>query len=1108
MSGALCCCIKEVYMKFVWRILALGALLCLPFAAPASAQYMFMDTNGDAVHTSADVMSPNGTQTSADIYVITNQNRDGSTAVCNDGLGTNLTINSYVVNLLANGGDVTYSGFTNAMSSFTIVAQPLLSNSTEFTVGYASGTPLDPGKYKLGTVTLTANNGAAALSFTPMTSLGPNPNSFGTMCPGTDFDNTYKLAVDWNDADGLSSAAGGNANPVLIAPSTINATEGAEMTPVTVTATDTDAADVLTITASGVPNGLTVNSTPGTSPNSATLSGTPSYSTQGTHTITWYVSDGVNPADSTTSTITIQNTDRAPIVTAPATVSGNVGSEISVVVAAVDQDEDFIIVLSASALPEGATFTAGAGNTGGTLTWTPTAGQEGGYDITFTATNGQSGSATTHIDVSGATAGSPPTLDAIANATVSEGGTATINVHAADADGDLISLTYTLPSFATLNPPTTGSGNVATTITIAPGTGLAGTYNGSVTATANGQSVTQTFGITVTGADVDVAPVVTAPLNSNGTEGAALTFTVTAFDADGDAITSLTASPLPTGATFTANAANTMGTFSWTPTGTQSGSYDVTFTAANEMSGSATTHIIIAEQGSTDQPPVVHAPECWTVRELNSMSFRVTASDPDGDAIASLTASTLPTGATFTTNAANTSGTFRWIPTITQSGDYDITFTASNALNGSDVTQVRVRDRDQTLTIAEVPNVTVVEGTTVVIPVSAIDTDLGDTIRLTACLPGFATLNAPLSATGSIASTITISPPVGAAGTYNVWVRARSGSLACETEKFCIFVTPAGTANLPPVITLSDDDVVIDEGVLLTINASATDTNGDAVTLTASGLPTGATFTATGNSAVLVWTPTLAQSGNYVVTITADDGHGGTTTKTIDISVSDVTAAAAQALVFMTGVNPVITPNEDLCLHVEPVAGSFATGDVNLSSLTLTFNGVTVTSASSQVVADANSNDVGEIEACFTSDQLATLFTALGAGETAVTVAVGGTLASGGTLEGTLDQHVVVGSRLANKGHGRMNVLAKPNPLNPKTDLSFRITRAGPVKIALFDARGRLVRTVMSQTLTAGDHSVPWDGTNDRGGKVSSGSYFFRIQAPEGQQVQRVTVLK
>ena len=1094
-------------MKFVWRLLALGALLCLPFAAPASAQYMFLDTNGDAVHTSADVMSPNGEQTSADIYLITNQNRNGTTAVCNDGSGTALTINSYVVNLLASGGSVNYSGFTNAVSSFTIVAQPLLSNSTEFTVGYASGIALDPGKYKLGTVTLTANSGAASLNFATSTSLGPNPTLFGTSCLGVEFDNTHVLGVEWNDVDGLASSAGGNSNPVLIAPSTINATEGAAITPVTVTVTDADAADVLTITASGVPNGLTLNSTPATSPNTATLSGIPSFSTQGTHTITFYFSDGVNATDSTTTTITIQNTDRAPVVTAPTTVSGNVGSEISVVVAATDPDEDFIVILSGAPLPEGATFTAGAGNTGGTLTWTPTAGQEGSYDIIFTATNGQSGSATTHINV-GPTGGTdhPPTLDAIAGATVSAGGNLTINVHAADQDGDLIVLTYTLPPFATFNPPTSGTANVATTITLLPGVGAAGNYNGSVTATANGQSVTQTFGITVTAPGVDTAPVVTAPLNSNGTEGAALTFTVTAFDADGDAIASLTASPLPTGATFTANAANTMGTFSWTPTGTQAGTYDVTFTATNDMTGSATTHITIAEQGSTDHPPVVCAPQCWTGLELCRLSFRVTASDPDGDAIASLTASPLPTGATFTTNAAHTSGTFVWTPTITQAGDYDVTFTAANALTGSAVTHVRVRDKDQTLAIAAINDVTVAEGGTIIVNVSATDTDAGDLIRLTASLPGFATLNAPLSATGTIASTVTISPTLGQAGTYRAYVRARSGT-ACETERFTITVTPATSANVPPTITV-DDDVTVNEGVLLTLNASATDANGDAVTLTASGLPTGATFTSTGNTGVILWTPTNLQSGSYTVTLTADDGHGGTATSTIYITVNNVTAGAAQALVFLTGNNQIITPNEDLCLHIEPMAGSFATGDVNLSSITLTFNGQTVTSASSQTVVDANSNDVNEVEACFTSDQLTTLFGTLGAGETTVTMTIGGTLVSGGTLEGAMEQHVAVGSRLANKGHGRMNVMAKPNPLNPKTDLSFRISRPGAVKVALFDARGRLVRTVMAQTLAAGDHSVPWDGTDDRGGKVSSGQYFFRIQAPEGQQVQRVTVVK
>ncbi|HLQ67657.1 MAG TPA: putative Ig domain-containing protein [Candidatus Limnocylindrales bacterium] len=1094
-------------MKFVWRLLALGALLYLPFAAPASAQYMYMDTNGDGVHTSADVMSPNGTQTSADIYLITNKNRDGSTAVCDDNPATELTINSYVVNLLASGGAVNYSGFTNAIPSFTIVAQPLLSNTTEFTVGYASGTPLPPGKYMLGTVTLTGNSGSTSLGFAPMTSLGPNPNSFGTACAGTDFDNTYKLGLDWNNADGLGAAAGGNSSPVITAAASINATEGVAITPLTITATDADAADVLSITALNVPNGLTVISTPGTSPVTAVLTGMPSYDTQGNATITWSVSDGVNPPVTATTILTIANTDRAPVVTAPATVSGTVGTPISIAVTAEDRDAEPIVVLSAAPLPSGATFTTDAANTAGTLSWTPTAGQAGPYDIVFTATNGLSGTAATHIDVAaGGGTDHPPVLDAISNVTVAEGGNLTVNLHAADQDNDVVVLSATgLPSFATLNAPTSGTGSVSTTITLAPGTGTAGTYTVIVTATANGAVSTHTFVVTVTAAGVNVAPVVTAPANANGTVNAQLSFTVTAFDADGDAISSLTASPLPAGATFTANASNTLGTFTWTPTGTQAGSYDVTFSAMNELTGSAATHIIISDQGSTDRPPVVCAPSCWTGLELCTLSFRVTASDPDGDAIASLTASPLPTGATFTTNAAYTSGTFRWTPTITQSGDYTVTFTASNALTGSATTHVRVRDKDQTLTIAAIEDVTVAEGSTVVVNVSATDTDATDTIRLTACLPGFATLNAPLTAMGSIASTVTISPTVGSAGTYQAFVRARSGATACETERFTITVTPATGANVPPTIT-AQANVSVNEGALLTVNVSASDVNGDAVTLAASGLPTGAIFTSTGATGSITWTPTSLQSGAYTVTITADDGHGGTATANVHITVNDVAGGAAQALVFLTGNIAVIHPNEDLCLHVEPMNSSFAASNVNLSSITVSYGGHTVTASSSQVV-DANGNSIDEVEACFTADQLATLFGDLVPGQTSVTLAVGGSLMTGGTLEGSLTKNVVAGAGLA-KGHGVMNVIAKPNPLNPSTDLSFRISRAGSVRVDLFDASGRLVRTMMAQTLQAGRHSVPWNGTNDRGGHVASGAYFFRIQAPDGMQVQRVTVVK
>jgi hypothetical protein len=99
-------------MKSVVRLLAVAALGLLAFAAPASAQYMFLDSNGDAAHTAADLLNTNGTPTTVTLYLVTDANRDGGAAVCNTDDG-DLTINSYGVALQASGGTVSFTGFTN-----------------------------------------------------------------------------------------------------------------------------------------------------------------------------------------------------------------------------------------------------------------------------------------------------------------------------------------------------------------------------------------------------------------------------------------------------------------------------------------------------------------------------------------------------------------------------------------------------------------------------------------------------------------------------------------------------------------------------------------------------------------------------------------------------------------------------------------------------------------------------------------------------------------------------------------------------------------------------------------------------------------------------------
>ena len=68
-----------------------------------------------------------------------------------------------------------------------------------------------------------------------------------------------------------------------------------------------------------------------------------------------------------------------------------------------------------------------------------------------------------------------------------------------------------------------------------------------------------------------------------------------------------------------------------------------------------------------------------------------------------------------------------------------------------------------------------------------------------------------------------------------------------------------------------------------------------------------------------------------------------------------------------------------------------------------------------------------------------------------------------------------------------------PNPFNPATMIAFELPQAGFVRLAIHDARGRLVRTLVSGWQPAGTQRVQWSGEDDTGRRVASGVYHCRI---------------
>src|SRR5207244_2452464 len=110
-------------MKTSHLVLGVLAVTLLVLAPPAPGQYIYLDSDGDGVHTAADQVHAAG-PTVIDIWLDTAHNRDGSPALCKPNPTEPLDIFSYVVNLLASGGTVSYSAFRNRVAQMGLSSPP------------------------------------------------------------------------------------------------------------------------------------------------------------------------------------------------------------------------------------------------------------------------------------------------------------------------------------------------------------------------------------------------------------------------------------------------------------------------------------------------------------------------------------------------------------------------------------------------------------------------------------------------------------------------------------------------------------------------------------------------------------------------------------------------------------------------------------------------------------------------------------------------------------------------------------------------------------------------------------------------------------------------
>jgi len=83
-----------------------------------------------------------------------------------------------------------------------------------------------------------------------------------------------------------------------------------------------------------------------------------------------------------------------------------------------------------------------------------------------------------------------------------------------------------------------------------------------------------------------------------------------------------------------------------------------------------------------------------------------------------------------------------------------------------------------------------------------------------------------------------------------------------------------------------------------------------------------------------------------------------------------------------------------------------------------------------------------------------------------------------------------------------------PNPFNSQTSIRFALSNSEKVDLTIINTKGELIRKIVNDVLPSGEHSLYWDGTNNRGQSVASGIYMIQIKSNSIHHLQKVVYIR
>jgi len=83
-----------------------------------------------------------------------------------------------------------------------------------------------------------------------------------------------------------------------------------------------------------------------------------------------------------------------------------------------------------------------------------------------------------------------------------------------------------------------------------------------------------------------------------------------------------------------------------------------------------------------------------------------------------------------------------------------------------------------------------------------------------------------------------------------------------------------------------------------------------------------------------------------------------------------------------------------------------------------------------------------------------------------------------------------------------------PNPFNPSTTIEYTVPKQSDISIKIYNLLGQEIRTLVNGSKAQGRYSVTWDGKDNAGRAVSTGIYFYRLNAPNFVETRKMVMIK